>query len=72
MDEEKVEWDPVDCDPKDWGEDPTEDCQDCSAADEGPDAPKRFGNNRKHVPKWVSKAKRKAAKISKRKNRGKK
>lgn len=53
----------------DWGEDeacqPSED----DYADEGPDAPKRFGNNRKHVKKSVAKARRKIAKKSKQRNR---
>lgn len=50
-----------------------DDDADCKAPDDdydqGPDAPKRFGNNRKHVTKAEAKIRRKIAKLSKRKNR---
>ena len=51
-----------------WGDEP---CQsgDNGAAVSGPTEAKRWGNNKKKIPKAVKKAKRKAAKRSKQINR---
>jgi hypothetical protein len=52
-----------------FGEDETAPCQSSDDDFNGDDQPIRFGNNRKHVKKSDAKAKRKAAKKSKQRNR---